>query len=159
MRKMTIFALGAVLLIAVGCSSRGDKSSDPRQVVINMLRAVEQSDETALAYYLDFSSLLRPGEKDYALKTSDSPRVFTNPKDLLADLMKGGLTHERWMAMQRIVGDASLSGDTALVEVSFISQKTNTQYYNKWGLRKIDDMWKIFSFGVLEKEEDQEKEY
>ncbi len=76
-------------------------------------------------------------------------RFFMDIDAILDDLTEGGLTHNRWMAMQRIVGDAEQSGDTAYVEVSFISQETGKQYYNKWGLRKMNDRWKIFSFHAL----------
>ncbi len=119
-----------------------------------MLKALEENDREKLAHYLDFSALLNPANRDYALQM-DSVRRFRSPEDILNDLTEGGLTHDRWMSMQRIVANDEIteSGDTAFVEVSFISKETNKQYYNKWGLRKINDIWKIYSFGVLPTED------
>lgn len=148
MRKSILVAIVLMLVIQTACVSKGDLEPDPRQVVLNMIRAMEKSDRTAVAHYLDLPSLLVPGERDYTLQM-DSVRLFHDPNAILDDLCKGGLTWERWMGMQRIVGDASQSGDTAFVEVSFINKSTGTQYYNKWGLRKMNDRWKVFSFGVM----------
>ena len=53
--------------------------------------------------------------------------------------------------MQRIVGSGSQLNDSALVEVSFINKETNTQYYNNFGPRKVNDVWKIYSFSVKDK--------
>ena len=123
--------------------------------MIKMLKTVEDSNREDLAHFLDFATLLRPGNRDYALQM-DSVREFRTPDDILDDLTEGGLTYERWMAMQRIVANDSITagGDTAFVEVSFISKETNKQYYNKWGLIKRNGVWKIFSFGVIRPEEE-----
>ena len=138
------------LIILSGCSSRVNTEESPRQVVIKMLKKVEDGDREALAHFLDFATLLRPGHRDYALQM-DSVREFRTPDDILDDLTEGGITYERWMVMQRIVAGDSITagGDTAFVEVSFISKETNKQYYNKWGLLKKNEVWKIFSFGIL----------
>lgn len=135
-----------------GCATVGDTTSDPRKAVINMIRAMEDSDSKALIHYLDFRSLMTPGETDYALQM-DSVRVFMDIKAMLDDLTEGGLTHDRWMGMQRVVGSTERAGDTAYVEVSFISQETGKQYFNKWGLRQINERWKIFSFHCMQEKE------
>jgi hypothetical protein len=119
-----------------------------------MFRAMEKNDRQTLAHFLDFETLLKAGTKDYAL-SMDSIRTFNNPEEILDDLMEGGLTNQRWMAMQRIVGSGSQMSDSALVEVSFINKKTNTQYYNKFGLRRVNDVWKVYSFSVQEDDEDE----
>lgn len=152
MKRLTIFLLPVIFLLLSGCSSKGDTEPNARRVVVKMLKAVEDNDRDALMHYLDFASLLRPGYRDYALQM-DSIRTFKTPNDILDDLTEGGLTRERWLSMQRIVGNDSLSGDSAFVEVSFISKETNKQYYNKWGLRKVNNIWKIFSFGVLREDQ------
>jgi hypothetical protein len=152
-RKIIVFLLPVLLLITAGCGSKGDTESSPRRVVVKMLKAMEDNDRQKIAHYLDFKVLLQPGNRDYALQM-DSIRTFRTLEDILDDLTEGGLTYERWMAMQRIVANDSIvpGGDTAFVEVSFISRETNTQYYNKWGLHKVNDIWKIYSFGVLKSE-------
>lgn len=155
MRKIIVIFLLAAIVLMIGCASKGDRDPDPRQVVINMLRELEKGDaeaRQALAHYLDFPSLLKSGNGDYALQM-DSVRSFHNPEAILDDLTEGGLTRERWLSMQRVVGSAEQVGDTALVEVSFMDAKTDTQYYNKWGLRKINDLWKIYSFHTMELED------
>ena len=146
MRLLTAAGLFFSLLGLVGCFSSGQ--DDPREVVLTMIRGMDRSDGPAIASCLDFASLLTPGATDYALRM-DSVRAFPDSEALLKDLTAGGLTRERWLEMQRVVGSTTMSGDTALVEVSFISRLTNTQNYNKWGLRKINGQWKIFSFHML----------
>ncbi len=149
MRSVGWMLLPAIILIVQGCASVGDTTTDPRRAVINMIRAMEDSERDDIAHYLDFRSIMEPGDTDYALQM-DSVRVFMDIEAVLDDLTEGGLTHSRWMAMQRVVGNAEQTGDTAYVEVSFISQETGKQYYNKWGLRKLNDRWKVFSFHALQ---------
>jgi hypothetical protein len=150
MARMAFCLIAIAVAAIVGCSSGFEKESDPGKVVVNMFRAMEKGDTATLVHYLDFESLLKPGEHDYALQM-DTPRVFSNPQEIITDLLKGGLTHTRWVAMQRIVGSSTVSNDTALVEVSFINKSTSTQYYTKFGLRKVNDRWKIFSFNARKK--------
>ena len=148
MREAALAILAAVLIFLTGCGSVGDTTSNPRKVVLNMIRAMEKSDTKAIGHYLDFKALMTPGDTDYALQM-DTVRVFTDIEKVVADLTEGGLTHTRWMAMQRIVGTSTQLGDSAEVEVSFISQETNKQFYNKWGLHRVNDRWKIYSFHLL----------
>lgn len=144
-----ILLLPAILLIVAGCSGKINTESDPRKAVIKMFRAMEKNDRTTLAHFLDFETLLKSGDNDYALQM-DTARKFNGPDEILDDLLEGGLTYQRWMALQRIVGSASQQNDSALVEVSFINKETSKQYYNKFGLRKVNDVWKVYSFSVKE---------
>jgi hypothetical protein len=141
--------LPAALLIMAGCSNKINTESDPRRAVIKMFQAMETNDRTTLAHFLDFETLLKAQENDYALQM-DTARSFADPEEILDDLLEGGLTYQRWMALQRVVGSASQQNDSALVEVSFINKETSKQYYNKFGLRKVNDVWKIYSFSVKE---------
>jgi hypothetical protein len=145
MIRKAIFCLAAALVVIGGCGPKIDTESDPRKIIINLFNAMDKSDRSALAHYLDFSSLLKTNVADYALQM-DSMRVFYDPEQILDDLVKGGLTNTRWGGLQRIVGDAQQGTDTALVDVSFINQGTGTQYLTKFGLRKVGGNWKIFSF-------------
>jgi len=113
-----------------------------------MIRAVEDHNRDKLAHYIDFPALLSNTSGNITLN-AEEPQKITNPKALLDEFDEGGKTRERWMAMQRIVGNSEIKGDTAFVEVSFISKETGTHYYNKWGLHKMQGMWKIYSFGVM----------
>ncbi len=149
MRKFFVLAVPAMLLIIAGCSSGPNTSSDPRKVVINMFRAIENNDRDKLAHYLDFPALMTPSGSDYALSAMDSARTFADPEKILDDLLPGGQTYERWKDLQKIVNKViSQSPDSALVEVSFINKATSTQYYTVFGLDKMNDIWKIYSFNV-----------
>lgn len=141
-----------MLAMVAGCASDKFAEPDPQQAVVKFLRAVEQGKRTDLAHYLDFPAFIGRSDRDITL--SDTIRTFANPEQILDDFSKGGLTYTRWMGMQRVVGKGEIMGDSALVEVSFVSKESGTQYYNKWGLRRYGDMWKIYSFGVLRPEEE-----
>jgi hypothetical protein len=141
-----------MLAMVAGCVSDKFAESDPQQVVVKFMRAVEQDKRADLAHYLDFPAFM--GHRDTDPTMSDTIREFDNPEQILDDFSKGGLTYTRWMAMQRVVGKGEIMGDTALVEVSFVSKETGKQYYNKWGLRRYGNVWKIFSFGMLPPDEE-----
>ncbi|NMC43115.1 MAG: hypothetical protein GYA46_04280 [candidate division Zixibacteria bacterium] len=148
--------IGAILLVALalvaGCGTDKYAEPDPQQVVVKFLRAVEQDKRAELAHYLDLPAFVGPRLTDITM--SDTVREFYNPEQILDDFSKGGLTYTRWMEMQRVVGKGEILGDSALVEVSFVSKETGKQYYNKWGLRRYDKSWKIYSFGMLPPEEE-----
>jgi hypothetical protein len=150
MKRVVFLLIPAVLLVVWGCTSRADTELDPRKVVLNFLRAMEKSDTTAVAHYLDFETLLTQIGKDYEL-LPDKPRMFYDPQELVNELVAGGLTHTRWMSMQKIVNKSAEANDSALVEVSFMDKDSRTQYYNKFGLRRINEAWKIYSFSVKER--------
>jgi hypothetical protein len=131
------------LLVWGGCSE--DKQNDPRQTVISFFGAMEKNDQATLARLLDLGELMRNTQEDYAV-TTDQPRVFTNPKDILDDLTNEGLTKRRWFSMQRIVGNADVTPETATVEVTFVDKQASQGYLTKFGLRKTNGKWRIFSF-------------
>jgi hypothetical protein len=148
--------IGAILLIALamvaGCAGDKYAEADPQQAAVKFLRAVEQDKRAELAHYLDLPAFIGPRTVDITM--SDTVRQFASPEQILDDFSKGGLTYTRWMQMQRVVGKGEILGDTALVEVSFVSKETGKQYYNKWGLRRYGDSWKIYSFGMLKPEDE-----
>ncbi|PWB68408.1 hypothetical protein C3F09_11685 [candidate division GN15 bacterium] len=139
-------ALGLVGLMS-GCSS--DNQSDPRQVVISFFGAMERNDQAALAHLLDLASLMKNTTSDYAVST-DQPRVFTNPQEILNDLTNDGLTKTRWFSMQRIINNASVIGETATVEVTFVDKQNSIGYRTNFGLRKLNGQWRIYSFKTLQ---------
>ncbi|MFH1699000.1 MAG: hypothetical protein ABIE07_00300 [Candidatus Zixiibacteriota bacterium] len=145
MYKNLLALILAGIMIISGCSSKPNTDQDPRKVVINFFGAMEANDDKAIAHYIDFERMMKPQTTDYAL-SGDTARKFSLPTDIIDDLMDGGLTKKRWFSMQRIVNNSENFGDSASVEVSFINPTTNTQYLTKFGLRKINDTWKIYSF-------------
>lgn len=150
MNKFLVLVVSALVLVAFGCSSGPNTDSDPQKVVVKMFRAIEKGDRSALAHFLDFPTLLQQTGVDYALQ-SDTVRVFHNPEDILDDLLEGGFTYSRWANLQKIVNKSWQEQDSALVEVSFIDRQTDTQYYTKFGLRRVNDVWKVYSFNVRDR--------
>ena len=66
---------------------------------------------------------------------------------LVGALTAGGSLHDRWVNKRMVIGDVEQTADdSAFVEVSFLSQRTGIQYYNKFGLVKRDRIWRIYSF-------------
>jgi hypothetical protein len=140
--------LSALFLSAqfIGCAGAGGGS--PKDVVIKLFGAMERNDRAGIVNLLDMAALMNITDHDYALQRKE-PRVFHNPEALLDDLTGTGLTKTKWFNMQRVVGNTEIHGDTAYVEVSFISKKTNTQYYNKFGLHRQNGRWRIYSFKTI----------
>ena len=140
-------AIGLLVVIAVvmlvGCSGRDQ--SDPRQVVISFFGAMERNDQASLAHLLDLASLMRNTSEDYAVST-DEPRKFTNPQEILNDLTNDGLTKTRWFSMQRIVNNAAVMEEVATVEVTFVDKQNSQGYRTHFGLRKENGLWRIYSF-------------
>ena len=135
-----------LLGFVVSCSSSGD--TDPRKTVISLFGAMEKNDKAALTTLLDLPELMLHINEDYALQT-DTPRVFTNPEQILDDLTGEGLTKKRWFALQRIINKSSISGETAIVEVTFVDKERSRGYRTKFGLHRVNGRWKIFSFKTI----------
>ena len=143
-----IIFLGGVSLAIISCSS-GPPA--PNKVVIEFLeKDMANSDTTAILAKLDVSALVQERKNEF-MEAGDSLRGQRYTGDsLTADLVAGGELNNRWLALQIIVSRVTQKGDSALVEVSFIDAKSDVQYYNKMGLRKIPPGWKIYSFKTLQ---------
>ncbi len=141
-----LFISNLLLLILLSCSNSGTRS--PKETVIRLFGAMERDEKAAILNLVDISALMEISGEDYALK-SDNPRTFHNPEDILNDLTGDGLTKTRWFSLQRIIGKVEIVGDTAFVEVSFIDKEKSKQYYNKFGLHKKDNNWKIYNFRTI----------
>jgi len=132
-----------VLALAAGCGSGAD--GNPKEVVIQLFGAMDRNERAAIPRLLDMPALMEAQDEDYALQRS-RPRKFYNPEEILNDLTDSGLTKTIWFSMQRIVGKTTHQGDTAFVEVSFVDKAKGVQYYNKFGLHRVNNRWKIYSF-------------
>lgn len=148
MIKVRIIILSLVVFTLILSFSCGESQDTPRSTVIRLFGAMERNDRAAMNDILDLPSLMNYNQEDYALN-SDSARVFHSPDEVLDDLTEGGLTYKRWFALQRIIGRAELKGDTAFVDISFIDKTKEKQYFNKFGLHKINGRWKIYSFRTI----------
>ena len=148
MQVTRLISIGLLLIMALGCLTVGCSDSvenDPRKVVMALFGAMEKNDEARVARLLDLPALMKNVEEDYAV-TTDAPRVFTNPRDILLDLTGDGLTKQRWFSYQRIVNDAEVMGESATVEVTFVDKENSKGYRTKFGLHKVNEKWRIYSF-------------
>lgn len=145
---LTLFTAMLVgsILITTGCEDKGP--DNPHDVVIQLFGAMERNERAALPYLLDLRELMEPKDEDYALQRR-IPRKFFSPEEILNDLTDSGLTKTRWFSMQRVIGDTQVIGDSAWVEVSFVDKDKGIQYYNKFGLHRKKDRWKIYSFRTI----------
>lgn len=135
------------LSILAACSS--PTPTDPKSVVIALFGAMEKDDKATLAHLLDLAELMRDYGEDYALQT-DSPRVFTNPEQILDDLTGEGLTKRRWFSLQRIIDKVDVMGETATVEVTFVDKQQSRGYLTRFGLHVVNGKWKIYSFKTIQ---------
>lgn len=143
-RHLRMVAMIGVFVAALaGCGGGG--SVGPRETVISFFGAMEKNDQAALAHLLDLPSLMQNTREDYAVST-DSPRVFHSPQEILGDLTNDGLTKQRWFSYQRIIGDADIYEDAATVEVTFVDKERSRAYLTRFGLHKVNGTWKIYSF-------------
>jgi len=147
LRFTNLFISLAILSLIIGCGHSGH--ADPKSAVISMFGAMEKDDKAALAHLLDLPELMKDIGEDYALQT-DSPRVFSNPLDVLDDLTGEGLTKTRWFSMQRIIGNTEVIDESATVEVTFVDKEGSRGYRTKFGLHVKNDRWKIYSFKVFD---------
>lgn len=132
--------------LTAGCSQ--EAGQDPKSAVIQMFGAMERDDKSALARLLDLPELMKNINEDYSLQT-ETPRVFTNPQDLLDDMTEDGLTKQRWFSYQRIINKAEVMGETATVEVTFVDKENSQGYRTKFGVHLKQGKWRIYSFKTI----------
>ncbi len=118
---------------------------DPRQVVIAFFGAMEKNDQPALAHLLDLAEIMKDQGKHYALSGAKND-LFSSPQDILDDLTNEGRTKKRWFAMQRIINKSEIMGTSSTVEVTFVDKSKSKGYLTKFGLHKVSEVWKIYSF-------------
>jgi hypothetical protein len=145
--RATIFLWGISLAI-ISCSS-GPPA--PNKVVIEFLeKDMANSDTTAILAKLDVPALVQERKNEF-MEAGDSLRGQRYTGDsLTADLVAGGELNNRWLAYHIIVSRVMQKGDSAEVEVSFIDAAKSVQYYNRMGLKKTKEGWKIYSFRTLQ---------
>jgi hypothetical protein len=142
-KNLVVILLLTGIAFIWGCSQ--SPQDDPKRLVISFFGAMEKNDQAALAHYLDLPEIMKNIDEDYALQ-SDTPRVFTNPKQILEDLTYNGVTKQRWFSYQRIINKVEVQGDNATVEVTFNDKERGIAYLTKFGLHKVNGKWKIYSF-------------
>jgi hypothetical protein len=140
MSKKTLLLLSVLaLLFVLQCS----KSPSPRVVVMDFIEAVNTADTASLEMYLDLERFTQ--EKVKELPDSMRAEVFSRVKEQLRQNFLGsGGTRLRWQNKMIVVNKEEIEGDSALVEVTFVDQKTGITEYTKARLYKKENRWWIY---------------
>jgi len=138
-----IFILSSILLLfsSLQCS----KSPSPRVVVMDFMEAVNKNDTTAIEKYLDLEKFAQEKLKD--LPPEQREEAFPKIKEQLRNnLLGNGATRLKWQNKMIVVNKEELQGDQALVEVTFVDQKTGLTQYTQTQLYKKGRAWEIYYF-------------
>ncbi len=140
---LLLFVSAASILVVCGSGE-----PQPRSEVLDFVNALHKNQPIDLNNYLDMNQIVREDAANVYIY-NDS---LTLPENIqrFTDLFEpGGRLRQLWTNMQIVIGDTEVRGDTALVEVSFIDRQTRRQFYNKWGLIRTGEGWRIFAFKLL----------
>lgn len=138
-KRIFPFLLILILLSINQCS----KTPSPRVVVMDFIEAVNKADTASLETYLDLERFTQ--EKVKELPDSIRAEVFSRVKEQLWENFLGsGGTRLRWQNKMIVVNKEKIEGDHALVEVTFVDQKTGITEYTKARLYKKEDRWWIY---------------
>lgn len=117
----------------------------PDRAVYTFFDAMTQGDANRMAAVLDSSVFLgRSGAPELDSLFPGQPFEARRNRVLLE--LTGGNLKGLWLSKKIIVGRTERRGDTAGVEVSFIDQETDKQYFTRFRLAKKADGWRIISF-------------
>lgn len=140
-KKNLILFFLLVFFSTYSCS----KSPNPRVAVMDFMEAVNKDDTTTIEKYLDLDRFAQEMLKD--LPPEQREEVFPKLKEQLRNnLLGNGATRLKWQNKMIVVNKEEVEGDQALVEVTFVDQKTGLTLYTKTKLYKKDKVWKIYYF-------------
>lgn len=143
-RKLAAILLISALVFWVACESE----PGPKSAVLEFINKLRSNESIDYDTYLDLNQLVRENISNLYLYDS-SLSIQQNIEEYTKLFEPDGRIRKLWVEKQIVIGETEVLGDTAYVEVSFIDRHTRKQYYNKWGLRKTDQDWIIFSFKLL----------
>ena len=133
------FLLVLALLFAHHCS----KGPSPRVVVMDFLEAVNTADTATIEKYLDLDTFTE--EKLKEIPDSQRAAAFAGMREqLLGNFLGSGGTRLKWQNKMIVVNKEEIEGDEALVEVTFMDQKTGLTEYTKARLHKKPEGWRIY---------------
>jgi hypothetical protein len=139
LKRIFLFVLIPLLFFAYQCS----KTPSPRVVVMDFIEAVNKADTASLEKYLDLDRFTQEKLKD--LPDTQRAEVFSKVKEQLwENFMGSGATRLRWQNKMIVVNKEDIKGDQALVEVTFVDQKTGITEYTKAKLYKKENRWWIY---------------
>jgi len=139
-KRLFLVCLVLILAVTYTCS----KTPSPRVVVMDFIEAVNKADTASLSLYLDLDRFTQ--EKLKEMPDTQRARVFPLVKEQLWQNFLGtGATRLKWQNKMIVVNKEDIQGDQALVEVTFVDQKTGLSEYTKAKLYKKDSRWWIYS--------------
>jgi len=145
--RLALLLSAAIALASCSHTAR----PDPKETIKNMFEAMRLSDSVSLAANIDLLSAARGMQGEFSTAVTDSATAQPDTAARLLSAMVGeGELRQRWLTDNQIViGRSEISGDTALVEVSFIDRITRVQYYNKMRLVFRSERWVLTDFHTL----------
>ena len=112
---------------------------------MDFMEAVNKNDTTTIDKYLDLDKFAQEKMKD--LPPEQREEAFPKVKEQLRNnLLGNGATRLKWQNKMIVVNKETIEGDQAVVEVSFVDQKTGVTQYTRTLLYKKDNAWKIYYF-------------
>lgn len=115
-----------------------------------MFEAMSKSDTVALAANVDLMAASHDLRGDIIDSTMDTSVAQDWGRLLLRQMTGEGAIRRRWMTDNQIVlGRSEVTGDSALVEVSFLDRVTRVQYYNKMRLHYRGGRWMVTDFRTM----------
>jgi hypothetical protein len=131
------------LIIIFFFTSHCSKTPSPRVVVMDFIEAVNKADTASIDKYLDLDRFTKEKIKD--LSEAERQEIFPKVKEQLRDnLLGSGGTRLKWQNKMIVVNKENIQGDSALVEVTFVDQKTGISEYTEAKLYKKDKTWWIY---------------
>jgi outer membrane murein-binding lipoprotein Lpp len=148
---IVVTLIGAVIALSIGvagCSS--GSRPDPKDAVKAMFDAMRTSDSVTLASVVDLSAASHDLRSELAGAAGDTAANQEWDKLLLKEMTGEGVIRQRWLNDNQVVlGRSEVTGDSALVEVSFLDRVTRVQYYNKMRLHFRDGHWVVTDFRTM----------
>lgn len=139
-KRILLICVISVLVFTYGCS----KTPSPRVVVMDFIEAVNKADTASLGSYLDLDKFTN--EKLKELPDTERVKVSSAVREQLwQNFLGSGATRLKWQNKMIVVNKEEIEGDEALVEVTFVDQKTGFTEYTKAKLYRKDDRWWIYS--------------
>jgi hypothetical protein len=131
------------LIFLPACSNR----PDPREEIKKLIATVDQSDTTALKEHLDLEWIVNENLRGFSEKDKEElyPKIR---QEILRDLTGDGPTRMSWNNSLVVIGKSKVKGDSATVEVTYLSKITGIKNYTRMGLYFKDGKWKIYSLRV-----------
>ena len=140
---MTKRAFPLLIIVLILFTYQCSKAPDPRVVVMDFIEAVNKADTASMDKYLDLDKFTQEKIKEFP--EAERQEIFPKVKEQIRNNFLGtGGTRLKWQNKIIVVNQESIQGDTALVEVTFVDQKTGITEYTKAKLYKKNKNWLIY---------------